>query len=57
MKYVSILNPEPGPFGDTFFDASVLAMVVALRVNSPAGGCVESVVTLDTHRFVLADDI
>jgi hypothetical protein len=29
MKYVSIRKPEAGPFGDTFFDASVLAMVEA----------------------------
>ena len=30
--------PEPGPFGDTFFDASVFAMVAAFLVNNPAGG-------------------
>jgi hypothetical protein len=44
--------PEPGPFGETFFDDSTRAMVGALLVNSPAGGCVESVLTLETHRFV-----
>jgi hypothetical protein len=26
-------------------------MVAALFVNNPAGGCVESVLTLDTHFF------
>jgi hypothetical protein len=52
MKYVSILIPEPGPLGDIFFDASVRAMVVALFVNKPAVGRVESVLTLDIHRFV-----
>jgi hypothetical protein len=45
MKYVSILMPDPGPFGDTFFDAKLLAMVAASFVNSPSGGCVESVFT------------
>lgn len=29
-------------------------MVAALRVNSPLGGCVESVFTLATHRFFFA---
>jgi hypothetical protein len=52
MKYVSIRKPEAGPFGDTFFDASVLAMVEAFSVNSPLGGWVESVLTLAIHSFV-----
>lgn len=43
--------PELGPFGETFFEARVRAMVEALLVNSPGGGCVESVLTLDTHLF------
>ena len=30
--------PEVGPFGDTFLDASVLAIVDALLVKSPGGG-------------------
>ena len=51
MKYVSILSPELGPFGETFFEARVRAMVEALFVNNPDGGCVESVLTLDTHLF------
>jgi hypothetical protein len=51
MKYVSIRMPDPTPLGDTFFDAKVRAMVEALFVNSPLGGCVESVVTLATQRF------
>jgi len=52
MKYVSIRMPEPGPFGETFFDASALAIVGALFVNNPVGGCVESVLTPSIHlRF------
>jgi hypothetical protein len=42
--------PEAGPFGDTRFDASALAIVLALFVNSPVGGWVESVVTPFTQR-------
>lgn len=53
MKYVSILIPEAGPLGETFFDARLRAMVAALCVKSFAGGCVESVVTFDTQRFFL----
>jgi hypothetical protein len=49
MKNVNILIPELGPFGDTLFDASVLAIVGALLVNNPGGGCVESVVTFPDH--------
>jgi hypothetical protein len=51
MKYVSILMPDCGPFGETFFDARVLAIVLAFFLNKPAGGWVESVLTLATHRF------
>jgi hypothetical protein len=51
MKYVSIRRPDPGPFGETFLEARVRAMVAALFVNNPDGGCVESVLTLDTHLF------
>jgi len=51
MKYVSIRSPDPGPFGETFLEARVRAMIAALFVNNPAGGCVESVLTLDTHLF------
>jgi hypothetical protein len=51
MKYVSMRNPDCGPLGDTFFEASDLAMVAAFFVNKPRGGCVESVLTLATHRF------
>jgi hypothetical protein len=50
MKYVSMRMPEPGPFGEIFFEAKVLAMVLALLVNNLAGGWVESVVTFATHR-------
>lgn len=53
MKYVSILMPEAGPFGETFFDARLRAMVAAFCVKSLGGGCVESVVTFDTQRFFL----
>jgi len=52
MKYVNIRKPEAGPFGETFLDARVRAIVAALFVKSPPGGCVESVLTLDTHRFL-----
>jgi hypothetical protein len=52
MKYVSMRIPEDGPLGDTFLDANALAIAPALRVKSPLGGWVESVVTLATHRFV-----
>jgi hypothetical protein len=51
MKYVSIRMPEPGPLGETFFEARALAIVVALFANNPAGGCGESVFTLATHLF------
>ena len=44
-------NPEVGPFGETFFDASVLAIVEAFFVNNPSGGWVESVLTVATHLF------
>jgi hypothetical protein len=44
-------KPETGPLGETLFDASVRAIAGADFVNSPAGGCVESVVTVDTHRL------
>jgi hypothetical protein len=43
--------PEAGPFGETFFEAKVRAIVLASLVNNPAGGWVESVLTLATHRF------
>lgn len=48
--------PEPGPFGETFLDASDLAMVAASLVNNPFGGKVETVFTLAIHRplFFLA---
>jgi hypothetical protein len=56
MKYVNILRPDPGPFGDTFGDARDRAMVRVSFVNKPAGGCVESVLTRATHRFLFALD-
>jgi hypothetical protein len=45
--------PEEGPLGETFFDASDLAMTAALSVNNPARGCVESVFTFATHLRLL----
>jgi hypothetical protein len=51
MKYVSIRMPDPGPRGETFFDASCRAIVAASFVNSPSGGYVETVFTLLTHFF------
>jgi hypothetical protein len=51
MKYVSIRIPETGPLGETFREANAFAIVAALLVNKPGGGCVESVVTLAIHLF------
>jgi len=51
MKYVSMRIPDPGPFGETFFEARLRAMAAAFFVNRPLGGWVESVVTRATHRF------
>jgi len=42
--------PEPGPLGETFFDANDRAMVAASFVNKAFAGCVESVVTFGTQR-------
>jgi len=50
MKKLSMRMPEAGPFGDTFFDASVRAMRGALFRNKPSGGCVDSVLTRATQR-------
>jgi hypothetical protein len=38
MKYVSILNPEPMPFGDALLEASVRAMVAALFLKAREEG-------------------
>jgi hypothetical protein len=53
MKYVSIRMPEPGPFGETLFEANALAIALALLVNNPGGGWVESVFTLAIQSFFL----
>jgi hypothetical protein len=45
--------PDAGPLGDTFFDAKLRAIAVALRVNKPAGGNVDKVFTPAIHRFFL----
>lgn len=52
MKYVSIRMPEPGPLGETFFEARERAMVAASLVKSPCGGKVETVLTLATQRLL-----
>ena len=39
--------------GETFFEASDLAMVTASLVKRPFGGKVETVLTPATHRLVL----
>jgi len=57
MKYVSIRRPDTGPLGDTLRDASVLAIVAALLVNSPEGGRVESVLTFAIRRLFFRLDI
>jgi hypothetical protein len=54
MKYVSIFIPEIGPFGDTLRDANARAIVLASFANSPACGCVESVLTFATQRLSAA---
>jgi len=54
MKNVIIRRPELGPFGETFLDDSVRAIVAALFVNNPCGGWVESVLTFATQRFDFA---
>ncbi len=38
-------------FGEIFLEARERAMVAAFLVNKPLGGCVESVVTLETQRL------
>lgn len=38
-----------GPFGLTRFEASIRAIVRASRVKSPAGGAVDTVVTVRTQ--------
>ena len=48
--------PEPGPLGETLFDANTLAIVFASLVNSLAGGWVESVFTSAIQRFVFGLD-
>jgi hypothetical protein len=53
MKYVSIRIPEPGPLGDTLWEASTRAIVSALFVNKPGGGKVDSVLTPATQRGLL----
>jgi hypothetical protein len=30
--------PDPGPLGETFFEANIRAMIGALFVNNPGGG-------------------
>lgn len=49
MKYWIIRTADPSPPGDTSFRAIVLAISVAVPVNVPGGGWVESVVTPRTH--------
>ena len=43
---------DPRPFGETSFRAIVRAICDAGPVNVRGGGCVESVVTRLTQRFV-----
>ncbi|HET9406900.1 MAG TPA: hypothetical protein VFO39_06645 [Candidatus Sulfotelmatobacter sp.] len=43
--------PDPGPLGETRFEASDRAMVAASFVNNPFGGSVETVFTLATQRL------
>lgn len=41
--------------GETFFEASKRAIFVALLVKRSFGGCVESVLTFRTQRFLAGD--
>ena len=43
--------PDPGPLGETRFEARDRAMVAALLVNNPLGGKVDTVLTSATHFF------
>jgi len=43
--------PDPGPLGETRFEASDRAMIAALLVNNPLGGKVDTVLTSATHLF------
>lgn len=43
--------PEPGPLGETFLEARVLAIVAASLVKSPRGGNVDTVFTPAIQRF------
>ena len=45
--------PEAGPLGEVFLEAKLRAIVSAFCVKRPWGGCVESVLTFATHRFLL----
>jgi len=45
--------PDPGPLGETLGEASESAIVAASFVKSPFGGCVESVFTLASQRFLV----
>jgi hypothetical protein len=49
--------PDAGPFGETFFEASVRAIVAASFLNNPSGGWVASeiaVTSADQRRVVSA---
>src|ERR1700749_4754503 len=43
--------PEAGPLGETFLEASALAMVDAVWLKRSSSGWVESVVTFADHFF------
>ena len=43
--------PDPGPLGETFFEARLLAIVLASLVKSPGGGKVDTVFTPAIQRF------
>jgi hypothetical protein len=44
--------PDPGPLGETFFEARTRAMVAASLVKSPSGGNVDTVLALATQRLL-----
>jgi len=47
--------PDPGPFGETFLEASALAIVAASWVKRPSGGNVETVLPPATQRWLPPD--
>ena len=54
MKNSSIRRPDVTPRGLTRLEARTRAMIRAFFVNRPGGGAVDTVVTVWTHRRLVA---